>query len=78
MSGGFVRVGMRVLRSVHPAGLRFWFIRAKKSCTHQSSKGFQEALLLKGLKIVFKDHGNAPLVSFDVISLSRWCRMDPV
>jgi hypothetical protein len=26
--------------------------------------GFQEALLLKGLKIVFKDHGNAP---FDVI-----------
>ncbi len=40
--------------------------------------GFQEALLLKGLKIVFKDHGNAPFVSFDVISLSRTCRMDPV
>ena len=33
--------------------------------------GFQEALLLKGLKIVFKDHGNAPFLSFDVISLSR-------
>jgi hypothetical protein len=40
--------------------------------------GFQEALLLKGLKIVLKDHGNAPFVSFDVISLSRMCRMDPV
>jgi hypothetical protein len=26
--------------------------------------GFQEALLLKGLIIVFKDHGNAPLVNF--------------
>jgi hypothetical protein len=37
--------------------------------------GFEEALLLKGLKIVLKYHGNAPFVSFHVISLSRTCRM---
>jgi hypothetical protein len=41
-----------------------------------NARGFQEALLLKSLKIVFKDHGNAPFVSFDVISLTRTCRMD--
>jgi hypothetical protein len=34
---------------------------------YRSLRGFQEALLLKGLKIVFKDHGNAPFVSFDVL-----------
>jgi hypothetical protein len=42
------------------------------------NEGFQEALLLKGLKIVFKDHDNAPFVSFDVISLTRTCRLEPV
>ncbi len=43
--------------------------------SYHESQGFQEAFLLKGLKIVF---GIAPFVSFDVISLSRTCRMDPV
>ena len=40
--------------------------------------GLQEALLLQGLEIVLEDHGNAPFVSFDVISLSRTCRLEPV
>jgi hypothetical protein len=48
------------------------------ACIRPGHWGFQEALLLKGLIIVFKDHGNAPFVSFDVIFLTRTCHVDPV